>query len=279
MINRCYLEITNVCNLNCVFCPKTIRAKQSLTLEQYDLLTSRLAGKVKFLYLHLMGEPLLHPLLPQFVSMAREKGFLPVVTTNGTLLANARQLAEARPHKVQISLHSQEGNGITNLKQYIGHVAAFAAQAASQGTLVVLRLWNKGGHDLLNGEIEQMLAQWLPQPWAAHHNGYKLADYVYLEFDNMFSWPNSNIDEYGSEQVFCYALRNQIGVLVDGTVVPCCLDHDGDLALGNLYHEELDDILATPRAQAIYGGFTAHRAVEPLCQRCGYAAITKRYRQ
>ena len=88
MITRCYLEITNVCNLNCVFCPKTSRAKHTLTLDEFDTLTSRLMGEVKFLYFHLMGEPFLHPLLPQFILMARQKGLIPILTTNGTLPTN-----------------------------------------------------------------------------------------------------------------------------------------------------------------------------------------------
>lgn len=90
MITRCYLEITNVCNLNCMFCPKTRRVKRSLTLQEFDALTDRLRGKVKFLYFHLMGEPLLHVHLPGFIVMAREKGFIPVLTTNGTLLPRAQ---------------------------------------------------------------------------------------------------------------------------------------------------------------------------------------------
>lgn len=115
MITRCYLEITNVCNLNCVFCPKTERAKHTLTLDEFDALTSRLEGEVKFLYFHLMGEPFLHPLLPQFVLMARRKGFVPVITTNGTLLSRRPDLLDALPHKIQISLHSHEGNAKENL--------------------------------------------------------------------------------------------------------------------------------------------------------------------
>ena len=95
MITRCYLEITNVCNLNCVFCPKTTRPKHTMTMEQFDTLTTRLMGEVKFLYFHLMGEPFLHPLLPQFVLMAREKGFVPVITTNGTLMTQRADMLEA----------------------------------------------------------------------------------------------------------------------------------------------------------------------------------------
>ena len=100
-----------------------------------------------------------------------------------------------------------------------------------------------------------------------------------MEYDRMFEWPDSERDEYEEVDVFCYALRNQIGVLVDGSVVPCCLDHNGDITLGNLFKQSLDDILASPRAKMLYDGFTRHVANEPLCRRCGYAMETKRYRR
>ena len=122
MITRCYLEITNVCNLSCVFCPKTTRTKHTMTLDEFDTLTDRLAGEVKFLYFHLMGEPFLHPHLAQFIGMARLKGFVPILTTNGTLLSQRTDILDALPHKIQISLHSHEGNGKADLKQYIDEV-------------------------------------------------------------------------------------------------------------------------------------------------------------
>ena len=234
MITRCYLEITNVCNLDCVFCPKTARAKHTLTMEEFDTLTSQLKGEVKFLYFHLMGEPFLHAQLPQFVKMAKEKGFVPVLTTNGTLLSQRHDMLDALPHKIQISLHSHEGNGKADL---------------------------------------------VPQPWTKRYDGWKLADYLYIENDNMFEWPDLQHATYGEEEVFCYALRNQIGVLVDGSVVPCCLDHNGDISLGNLFDQSLEQILVSPRAMDIYQGFTNHIAVEPLCQRCGYSAVSKRFRK
>ena len=279
MITRCYLEITNVCNLDCLFCPKTKRAKRTVAPEEFDMLTDRLRGKVKFLYFHLMGEPLLHAHLPEFIITAREKGFIPVLTTNGTLLSRAAAVIDALPHKVQISLHSHEGNAKENLAGYIADVADFSCRAASRGTIVVLRLWNQGGYDSTNGRILELLEKYMPRPWVERHDGWRLADNVYLEYDRMFEWPDSERDEYADDEAFCYALRNQVGVLVDGTVVPCCLDHDGDIALGNLFHQSLDDILASPRARAIYDGFTRHEAVESLCRRCGYANVTKRFRK
>ena len=279
MITRCYLEITNVCNLNCLFCPKTTREKHSMTLDEFDTLTTRLAGEVRFLYFHLMGEPFLHPLLPEFIVMARRKGFTPIITTNGTLLAQRGDLLDALPHKLQISLHSHEGNGKDNPEQYIDEVMSFAKEAAQRGCIVVLRLWNEGGLNRMNDSILDMIAECQPRPWTQRHDGWKLTENLYVESDDMFEWPDLQHDVYKEEEVFCYALRNQIGVLADGTVVPCCLDHDGDMPLGNLYDNSLNEILASPRATTLYHGFTSHTAVEPLCRRCGYSAVSKRFRK
>ena len=279
MITRCYLEITNVCNLDCVFCPKTDRAKHRLTMEEFSLLTDRLQGQVKFLYFHLMGEPFLHPLLPDFIKVARGKGFVPVLTTNGTLLSKAQGVIEARPHKIQISLHSQEGNGKENPEAYLEGVMNFALEAASQGILIVLRLWNQGGYDSVNDHILDVLASYCPRPWTQRHDGWKLAENLYIEYDRMFEWPDAEHSEYKETDVFCYALRNQLGVLVDGSVVPCCLDHAGDITLGNLFTQSLDEVLSSPRAKALYDGFTKHEATESLCRRCGYAVVTKQYRK
>ena len=280
MISRCYLEITNICNLDCVFCPKTKRTGRSLSMEDFDLLTDKLRGEVKFLYFHLMGEPLMHKHLQAFILMAKEKGFVPVLTTNGTLInRRADDLLLASPHKIQISLHSHEGNGKENPEEYILHIMQYAKRAAEQGTIVVLRLWNQGGLDSANEHLIRLMEEYVPKPRTERYDGWKMSENIYLEYDHIFEWPDEECEVLGEEEVFCYALRNQIGVLVDGTVVPCCLDHDGNIALGNLFTQSLQEILSSPRAQALYDGFTHHIATEPLCQRCGYAAVTKRFRK
>lgn len=279
MITRCYLEITNCCNLDCVFCPKTCRPQRQMSLAEFHALTDKLTEKIKFLYFHLMGEPLLHPLLPQFIQTARQKGFIPVLTTNGTLLSQKKELLDALPHKIQISLHAHEGNDRKNADAYINKVMTFAKEAAAKGCIIVLRLWNEGGYNQMNEAILQLIAQHQPAPWTERKDGWKLAENLFIEHDNMFSWPDSKQAAYDEPEVFCYALRNQIGVLADGTVVPCCLDHDGELALGNLFELSLEEILSSPRAQAIYRGFTNHTAVEGLCQRCGYSIVSKRFRR
>ena len=299
MIDRCYIEITNTCNLDCHFCPKHHRKRRQLSEEEFDLLTDRVRGKVCFLYFHLMGEPLLHPLLPQFVTMAKEKGFKTVLTSNGTLLHRAMALLDTLPHKIQLSLHSHESNARGELSEYMDQVMRFSTQAAGKGTCMVLRLWNQGGMARENEEVMRLIEKYVPKPWKERPDGFRLCDNLYLEFDRKFEWPGGGgraaSDESDGKQeesdgkleaspskskqeYFCKALIKQIGVLSDGSLVPCCLDHDGDVILGNLFHQSLEEILASPRAQALVEGFRHHAATEPLCQSCESALVNKSFR-
>lgn len=277
MIDRCYIEITNTCNLDCHFCPKHQRKRRQLSAEEFDLLTDKVRGKVCFLYFHLMGEPLLHPLLPQFITMAREKGFKTVLTSNGTLLHRAMNLLDTLPHKVQLSLHSHESNARGELSSYMEEVMTFATQAAAKGTCVVLRLWNQGGMDKENEQVMDYIAEYVPRPWKERPDGFRLCDNLYLEFDRKFEWPSANASS-AKREVFCKALLKQIGVLSDGSLVPCCLDHNGDVILGNLFHQSLEEILSSPRAQAMIEGFQHHTATEALCQNCESALVRNSFR-
>lgn len=269
---KVYLEITNVCNLNCAFCPGTARPPRFMSKDEFTHLASRLRPYTDYLYFHLMGEPLMHPELPALLDIAGALGFRVIITTNGTLLPSRGDalLNSECVHKVNISLQSFEANEGGKFVDYVNQCAAFAAAASAKGKLCVLRLWNKNGLDALNADIEAALAAHFPPPWRVSRRSRALAERVYLEPGDKFDWPAPDAPD-GGEHVFCYALRDQLGVLVDGTAVPCCLDGNGRLSLGNLFESSVDDILSSERAQRIYNGFSAHTAAEPLCRRCGYA--------
>lgn len=272
MLKKAYLEITNICNLQCAFCPGTKREKRFMSYEDFRLLAAKLRPHTDYLYFHLMGEPLLHPELGRFLDYAGALGFKVIITTNGTLLAERGELLLNSPavHKVNISLQSFEANRKGELDEYISSCAAFAEKAGRLGKICVLRLWNRNGLDSMNSRIEELLQVQFPKPWLDSRSSRKLMDRVFLESGERFDWPDTQA-EYRGESCFCYGLRDQIGVLCDGTVVPCCLDHDGDIPLGNLLAQDFDAIMSTSRVKAIYSGFSQRRAVEPLCQRCGYA--------
>ena len=276
-LKKVYLEITNLCNLNCSFCAGTRRPGGFMTPEQFRTLAEKIRPHTEYLYLHLMGEPLLHPQLEELLDCAGQLGFRVMVTTNGTLLPEQGRLLCASPavHRVSISVHSFEGNEGGCLEEYLDRCISFARTAAGVGKRCVLRLWNLDGEgtrgeNRQNRAILDRLALEFPEPWQVRPQGTTLADRIYLEWGERFDWPDLSAAD-GGESGFCMGLRDQVGVLVDGTVVPCCLDHEGDIPLGNLYQQSLEEILDSPRARAIYDGFSCRKAVEPLCRRCGYA--------
>ena len=270
--NKVYLEISNVCNLRCNFCPGTKRSKHALTEDEFSCLLSKLRPYTDFLYFHLMGEPLCHPNLERFLELAGEAGFRVILTTNGTLLNKQQAIMLNAPalHKVNISLHAFEANDLfLPFEEYLRHCFLFG-QAAQGRKLVVYRLWNQGGAEKRNAEILSAMENFFPKPWKVERKGTRIADRVYLEYGDKFDWPDLSAEDNG-ESVFCYGLRDQIGVLCDGTVVPCCLDHDGDIPLGNLFFESLEEILEKPRTKTMFEAFSHKKAAETLCRRCGYA--------
>ena len=269
---KVYLEISNLCNLSCRFCPGTKRAKKGLTEDEMAVLLPKLRPYTDYLYFHLMGEPLLHPKLERFLEMAGEHGFKVILTTNGTLLKKQQEMLLRSPalHKINISLHAFEANDLSvPFEDYLADCFAFGTASAGK-KLVVYRLWNNGGEDEQNEQILHTMRACFPGEWIRERLGTRIADRTYLEYGDKFDWPDLAATE-GDHRVFCYGLRDQLGILCDGTVVPCCLDHDGDLALGNLLVQSMDEILDSPRAQAIYEGFSNREAKEELCRKCGYA--------
>jgi len=270
--NKIYLEISNVCNLSCAFCPGTKRRPQIMETAEFAALLPKLRPWADYLYFHLMGEPLCHPYLQEYLRLAGETGFKVIITTNGTLLSKMQDVLLSAPglHKINISLHAFEANDLQmSFEDYLSGCFAFG-KAAEGKKLISYRLWNGGGQDAMNAQIIDTLRQYFPGEWVTERKGIRIGQRVYLEYGDKFDWPDLSARD-GGENVFCYGLRDQLGVLCDGTVVPCCLDHEGDLALGNLLTDSMEDILDSPRAKAIFEGFCRGQAAEELCRKCGYA--------
>ena len=240
--------------------------------EEFSALLPKLRPYTDYLYFHIMGEPLCHPYLESFLKKAADAGFKVILTTNGTLIGKKQDmlLASSGLHKVNISLHAFEANDIDMpFSEYLDACFEFG-KAAEGKKIIVYRLWNSGGADERNGEILAALKAHFKEPWYDERKGIRIGERVYLEYGEKFDWPSLDAADLG-EETFCMGLRDQIGILADGTVVPCCLDHDGDVALGNVFDSDLGDIIESERARAILNGFERSTACEELCRKCGYA--------
>ena len=279
MIDRAYIEIGNICNLKCSFCPGTKRTPRQMTVEEFTEICKKLSGKVRQLYFHVMGEPLLHPELDKLLAIAEKFGFSVSITTNGVLLPKCSELLLRHRdvlHKVSISLHAHEANAIKlSVSEYMNAVISFAKKFSALDKNAVFRLWNldtaeRTGKNTENREILDVLHAEYPDPWQERYSGYRLAYRTFLELDGIFTWPVES-DAEPTDNGKCHGLTDQIAILADGTVVPCCLDSEGQIALGNIFTDTFDAILSSSLAENMIKGFKNGKMVHPVCKRCTYA--------
>ena len=279
---KIYIEITNRCNLACPFCAPSSRARTAMDAAAFAEVLRKIQGATRFIALHVLGEPLLHPEFGELLALSREHGLEVNLTTNGTLLARHRPALLTAPalRQINISLH-----GLGQLEReaaaaHLHEIIDFAREAGRTTRLYLsLRLWNLGaGESGENGGWNTYLLERLTTAFALPalrpddlraERGIPLAPRVFLNPEPQFAWPHPSGPDLGGRG-YCRGLRDHLAILVDGTVVPCCLDADGVLALGNIFAQSLDDLLAGPRARRMSEGFGHQWLVEPLCRRCSY---------
>lgn len=285
-LNKVYVEITSICNLACTFCPPPKRESMFVSPEEFADRLEQIKPHTNHIYLHVKGEPLLHPKIDLLLDIAAEKGIKVNMTTNGSLLAKSGHKLMNKPalRQINFSLHSFDGHhgtGAPGKAEYVQSVVDFAKEIAARSSVIVsFRLWNLARDQITNlehqrnREVLSILESSfdITEPIEEHINrssGFKLADRIYLNQDYEFIWPKLD-EEADDGRGFCHALRNQAAILANGTVVPCCLDGDGVINLGNVKNQSFGSIIEGDRATRLYDGFSNRQVVEELCRKCDY---------
>jgi radical SAM protein with 4Fe4S-binding SPASM domain len=203
------------------------------------------------------------------------------IVTNGTLLSNKLNILKSHIciKKVTISLHSFEANKVSQqLSDYLNSCFVCADVLAQSNKICELRLWNlnstlKSGFNTLNVDILNAIGDHYQQKLDENilniQKNITLCKNIFLGVDEIFDWPNEN-SKTNNKNGFCFGLRTHFGILVDGTVVPCCLDNNGTINLGNIFKTNIDEILNGERAKNIYENFSHRKICEKLCAHCGY---------
>lgn len=273
MFNKIYIEITNVCNLKCEFCPESKREKAFMSVEDFANIISKVKNYTNLVCLHVKGEPLLHPRLGDLLRICEKSDMMVNITTNATLLqSQVNELVNSKAvRQINLSIHSALQNKSTNIEEYMTKVTDLVEYISENSNIIVsYRVWNKESKSRICDEkIFEILSNKYNVCGLNEKEYTKLSEKVYLNRDVEFTWPSlerEEISKFGK----CYGLRNQIAILVDGTVVPCCMDQEGDIALGNIYALTLEEILNSDKARDIVKGFRSNILVEPLCRRCGF---------
>lgn len=268
---KIYIEITNNCNLNCSFCSKDERKRKFMSLEEFETILKKINQYTDYIYLHVKGEPLLHPKIIDFINLAEKYNLKVNLTTNGTLFKNyAENLGKCKNlNKINFSLHCE--NNINTYYEDIFDNIKFL----SKNTTVIYRLWT-----LQNNELDEMSTEIVNKiidyynlstevvERLKNEKNIKISSTIYVDKDNEFTWPN--LQNTKESNGYCYALKTHIAILVDGTVVPCCLDSNGIINLGNIYVKTLDEIIESDRYQELKKSFQDKKPCEKLCLRCTF---------
>ncbi len=280
--SKVHVEISNICNLQCGFCPEVIREKKLMTPELFRRVLEQVAPLTEQVAFHLMGDPLVHPKIGELVDITEEHGAKIFLVTNGVLLREKQAEILLRPafRQVNFSLHSFPDNfPAKDPGDYLEKIFSWTERAFAErpDLYVNYRLWNladtkgSGPHnrDILRRIGDRFGIDVNFELDIKRQKSRPVKNRLYLHFDTEFTWPALDLPVLGASGT-CYGLSSHFGILVDGTVVPCCLDKEGSIPLGNIRHAPLSDILGGDRAQKILRGFRERRLVESLCQRCQY---------
>ena len=279
---RVYIEISNICNLQCSFCPVVDRDKKIMSVEMFTKVISEVAPLTELVCLHLMGEPLAHPEFSAIIAACEEAGVKINLTTNGILLNRYRELLSSSEafHQINFSIHAFKDNFKNkDINPYLTDILEFskAAQEKRPDLYINYRLWNifetrtmnDSNNDILSAIGNYFETEIKEDIDVSSIKSKRIYKRIYLHFDSRFEWPSPLMPKQ-SEKGFCHALSSHIGIHADGTVVACCLDKEARLDLGRLPEKSLGAILADQRARSMREGFAQRKLVEDLCQRCTY---------
>ena len=264
MYKKIYIEITNDCNLSCSFCIKNKRIKKYMSFNDFKTVLNNIENYTKYIYLHVLGEPLMHPSINEFINYA-SKRYKVNITTNGYLINNIRENKNIR--QINISLHSFSDKYNISLDDYINNIFN-VVEILKKFTYVSFRLWTNNKYsnkivDLINKKYNVNL------DINNIKNNTTITNNVFISINEEFIWPDKN-NGYYNEVGTCYALRDHIGILVNGTIIPCCLDSKGDIKLGNIFKDSLNNIIKNDRYQNMLNGFKNNKKCELLCKKCKY---------
>lgn len=279
---KIYIEITNICNKNCSFCSKDNRLKQHMSVEDFEHIIKEIKPYTNYVYLHVKGEPLLHPHFDKILDICQKYEIFVNITTNGVLLS--KKVDEITNfscvRQINVSLHSFED---IKKEQYIKDILETTDKIQNKTNIIfVYRFWALKNNQLT--EENQFLLDQIIQHYQLDQQqeqkiendmNINIGKNLYINKAPLFVWPSLDSNYVGNIG-FCYGMSRQIAILVDGTVVPCCLDSNGIINLGNIFKSPLINILEGKRAQDILKNFRNNKVVEELCQKCQYRTRFKR---
>ena len=269
---RIYIEITNQCNLTCDFCAISNRPKRTMSVDEFKLICEQIRFFTDFIYLHVQGEPLLHPQLDEILQIACKYDLKVQLVTNGTLIEKRFDLLLESPaiRQISVSLQSMQTIGYLEDTKRREMLLNHLVELSNAGKIIQIRLWNYDEQLFTDGINKCLLYLGIQFEDLLIDKKRYLTDHknIFFSLDKQFQWPSDpgDISTVGR----CQGANSMLAILSDGTLVPCCLDHQGAIELGNVFNTPFASLLEGNRLVSIQRGFKQNKIVESFCQSCQY---------
>ncbi|PAF48371.1 hypothetical protein BKH46_00180 [Helicobacter sp. 12S02634-8] len=284
---KIYIEISDVCGLACSFCPSAKNVRKSMPLALFEkacVQSKRLCDRIA---LHVLGDPCRAKNLSDYLDIAQHYGLKVDLVTSGFYLLSHSFDRLLSPPIAQISISLNAGFDPANppLENYLETIFEFCRYKLAKDTANFINLRIQDSTMArLSGVKKSILEYFGVKDSGNDSDGsgdgsgdgskgrFRLGKKVFLNITQTFQWPKISPQSAIKTEKYCHGLISQVAILADGTIVPCCMDAEGKLALGNLYTQALTEVLESPRALRIQEGFMRGEACEELCRHCLYPA-------
>ena len=252
-----YLEITNICNLNCPFCSNDDNIKQNMSIDNIQEIINKIRNYTHSIYLHIKGEPLIHPEIIDILNYLEKENINTKITTNGTKLKELGTFLLTKKNIRHINISLQSTISINHKDEYYQNLFSFLKSIKDDShTYIYLRNWINDNN--INHYLKQYDSHFIPI------DGYQFNNHIFYSLSEPFIWPSMSNDYV--EDSPCLGGINQLGILVNGDVILCCLDSLGKTKIGNIFSQTLDEILNSEE----YLKATKLMPYWEICKRCSY---------
>jgi radical SAM protein with 4Fe4S-binding SPASM domain len=273
------VELTNHCPMRCEMCPRTHRMSRPLgymARAVYERIIDQAAGSTSKVFLHHFGDSLVHPEIGPYIAYAASRGIGTYLSANPVLLTPGRIRALVDNHLTELVLSLDGITGETSAavrgkaagnvalaEQRVRALLDYRREVGTQTPHVIMQI-------VRQRQNKHEVNAWL-RKWRAVDGVDQVKVKSYIAWDGRDEAIERLRPEPRLERapVACDKPWSSVTVLWDGTVVPCCFDFDGLLALGDLARESLAEIWHGERAKALR---RAHRDGDlssvTLCAKC-----------
>ena len=307
--HKIYVEITDICGLSCSFCTPKKAKRGVMPLTLFKNIIEQIANYTKFISLHVLGDPLCVENLNEYLAIGSYYNVKFDIVSSGAFLQQKHFpiLTQDSIHQVSFSLDALFNHSHLNkeIHKYFDRIIDFYmyANANYPKLYINLRLFGNNDYTYLLERFPNAIMQ-------TEKRRLRLAKNFFLRFHKPFIWhatqkhhnlKSSFLDSINQSlhkdkpsndklletksimsqmqnhpkpnKPYCFGSVKQLAILANGIVVPCCIDANGSMPLGNLCVQDFESILKSKPMKTMQKAQHTHKNLPNLCSTCTFRGV------